>query len=247
VNAIKKLNDEAGVWWRGEEYVERVLKNYFEELFLSSNPINIEATCQVVNGKLSNEHKSWYDWTTQENILRRQSTKCIPLKPPIQMASQLCSIKPIDIVGEDFQNIGLGILNNNGQTHDINKTFLVLIAKGKNPLLSLCNVIMKIVTKVIDNRLKQTLNDVIDIEQSAFVKGMLTIDIALIAMQCFHWLKKKIKGKKGVMALKLDMSKAYERIEQSFVKQTLSLWAPKEDGGADFCIFTVTYQILRNG
>jgi hypothetical protein len=61
------------------------------------------------------------------------------------------------IVGEDVQNLALGILNN-GQTQDINKTFLVLISKGKNPsslkdfrLVSLCNVIMKIVTKVIAN------------------------------------------------------------------------------------------------
>ncbi|MCI14768.1 ribonuclease H protein, partial [Trifolium medium] len=160
------------------------------------------------------------------------------------------------IVGDDVQNLVLGILNNNGQTPDINKTFLVLIPKGKNPSsqkdfrpISLCNVIMKIVTKVIANRLKHTLNDVIDIEQSAFVKGRLITDNALIAMECFHWLKKKRKGKKGVMALKLDMSKAYDRIEWPFVKQTLtSMGYPQKMVELIFrCISTVTYQILING
>jgi cytochrome c-type biogenesis protein CcmE len=56
---------------------------------------------------------------------------------------------------------------------------------------------MKIVTKVIANKLKATLPDVIDVEQSVFVQGRLITDNALIAMECFHWLKKKKKGKKG--------------------------------------------------
>ncbi|XP_058746986.1 uncharacterized protein LOC131619968 [Vicia villosa] len=56
--------------------------------------------------------------------------------------------------------------------------------------------------------LSLVLPDVIDEEQSAFVQGRLIMDNALIAMECFHWMKKKIKGKRGVMTLKLDMSKA---------------------------------------
>jgi hypothetical protein len=147
-------------------------------------------------------------------------------------------------------------LKQNGDPHDINKTYLVLIPKGKNSsspkdfrLISLCNVVMKIVTKVIANRLKATLPDVIDIEQSAFVQGRLITDNALIAMECFHWLKKKRKGKNGVMALKLDMSKAYDRIEWSFVNQVLiSMGYPiKLVELIMRCISSVTYQIIING
>jgi hypothetical protein len=108
---------------------------------------------------------------------------------------------------------------------------------------------MKIVTKVIANRLKATLVDVIDIEQSAFVKGRLITDNALIAMECFHWLKKKRKGKKGVMALKLDMSKAYDRVEWQFVHQVLiSMGYPRKMADLIFrCISSVSFQILING
>lgn len=114
----------------------------------------------------------------------------------------------------------LGILNEGKSPEHINNTFIALIPKCKNPTspkqfrpISLCNVAMKIVTKTIANRIKSILPDVVDEEQSAFVKGRLITDNALIAMECFDWMKKKVKGKKWTMALKLDMAKAYDRME----------------------------------
>lgn len=74
-------------------------------------------------------------------------------------------------------------------------------------------MIMNLVTKVIANRLKKVLPDIIDEEQSAFMSGTPITDNALIALEFFHLMKKKKKGKKGVMALKLDMSKVYDKIE----------------------------------
>jgi len=45
------------------------------------------------------------------------------------------------------------------------------------------------------------------------VPGCLIIDNALIAFEIFHDLRRKTKGKKGECALKLNMSKAYNRVE----------------------------------
>lgn len=80
------------------------------------------------------------------------------------------------IVSPEVQEMVLNILNNNASPAEVNKTFLVLIPKGKNPYspkdyrpISLCNVVMKIITKVVANRIKHTLPDVVDVEQSAFV------------------------------------------------------------------------------
>lgn len=73
-------------------------------------------------------------------------------------------------------------------------------------------MVIKIATKAIANRIKCLLPDIVDEEQSAFVKGRLITDNALIAIECFHWLKKKTKRKKGMMALKLDMAKASSRL-----------------------------------
>jgi len=149
-----------------------------------------------------------------------------------------------------------GILNNQESPEKINKTFIVLIPKGKDPKspkdyrpISLCNVSMKIVTKVIANRIKSILPDVIDAEQSGFVEGRLITDNGLIAMECFHWLKKKRKGKKGMMAVKLDMSKAYDRIEWPFVQGVLTAMGFPICMVSVImrCISSVSYQILING
>jgi hypothetical protein len=257
VNSIKKIKDEDGVWWRGDEHVERVFINYFDDLFSTSNPSNIVETCEVVKNKLSDTHKAWCEMDYSSEEVKEAIHQMHPLKAlgPDGLPA-LFFQKYWHIVGEEVQLLVLNILNFNGEPHDINKTFLVLIPKCKNPSspkdfrpISLCNVVMKIVTKVIANRLKATLSDVIDIEQSAFVQGRLITDNALIAMECFHWLKKKRKGKKGVMALKLDMSKAYDRVEWPFVYQTLiSMGYPIKMADLILrCISSVTYQILING
>lgn len=108
---------------------------------------------------------------------------------------------------------------------------------------------MKLVTKTIANRLKRVLLEVIDEEQSAFVKDMLITDNTLIPTECFRWLKKKVTGKKGKMEIKLDMSKVCDRIEWEFVTGSLeSIGFPIQMIQLiKRCISTVSYQILLNG
>ncbi|XP_016694494.1 uncharacterized protein [Gossypium hirsutum] len=70
---------------------------------------------------------------------------------------------------------------------------------------------------MVANRFQKVLEDCIDSSQSAFLPGRLISNNVLPAYEILHTFGQKRNGKKGLMTLKLDMSKAYDRVEWGFV------------------------------
>lgn len=101
----------------------------------------------------------------------------------------------------------------------------------------------------ITNRMRAILRSIIDDSQSAFVPKRLITDNILLAHELMHFLKRKKKGKNAYTAMKLDMYKAYDRIEWGFVQKILiTLGFPvKWTNLVMECISTVTYSIQING
>lgn len=98
-----------------------------------------------------------------------------------------------DTIRKDVYKFVLHILNQGGSLKCINDTFITIVPKIKEPKkvsdfrpISICNVIYKIVTKVLANILKIVLPNIISINQSAFELGKLITDNILVAYETLH-------------------------------------------------------------
>lgn len=161
-----------------------------------------------------------------------------------------------DVVGEKLTREVLHILRGGPMPEGWNDTIISLIPKVDRPEkvtdlrpISLCNVIYKVVSKVLSNRLRQVLSEIITPNQSAFVPGRLVSDNILIAYELTHYLLNKREGKQRFAAIKLDMSKAYDRVEWCFLIAMMCKMG-FDDSWINLimkCVSSVRYQVKVNG
>ena len=97
--------------------------------------------------------------------------------------------------------------------------------------------------------MKRILAEIIDELQSAFVPGRLITDNVLVAFETMHCIDGRKKGKEALMALKLDMSKAYDRVEWKYLELIMRKLGFHEKWISlmMMCITTVSYSVLING
>lgn len=112
------------------------------------------------------------------------------------------------MIGDQLKQEVLAVLNEGPLPEGWDDTIIVMIPKTNTPQMlkdlrpiSLCNVLYKLISNVLSNRLKKVLLNMISSSQSTFVPGRLITDNVLRAYELVHHLNSKKKG-----ALKLPLS-----------------------------------------
>jgi hypothetical protein len=257
MNHIKKLRREDGVVVEEEEAMKEVASNYFSTLFTSSTGSRMNELLEYIQPRVTEEMNDMLgkDFTSQEVVEALESIGDLKA-PGLDGMHSLFYKKFWDVVGEKVMDEVLNVLNGGDMPPEWNETCIVLIPKTQDPEsmkdlhpISLCNVVYKLVSKILANRLKLVLDEIISPNQSAFVPGRLITDNILLAYECIHYMKSKKKGRDAYAAVKLDMSKAYDRVEWSFLEQVMRKmgFADKWVDTIMLCISTVRYQVKFNG
>ncbi|KAL0439752.1 UNVERIFIED_CONTAM: hypothetical protein Slati_2458200 [Sesamum latifolium] len=255
-NSISKLQNEEGDWCSSLEGIRQIISSYFHTLFQTSNP-SAEAIDGILRGmprKVSNELNETLLQPFSPDEVRHALFQMYPYKSSGRDGMSLVFYQKYwHIVGPKITSFVLEFLNHGRLDSRFNYTYIVLIPKCDSPetmshlcLISLCNIFYKIASKMLANRLKLSLHSIISESQSAFIPGRLISDNVLVAYELNHYLAHKTWGSVGHATLKLDLSKAYDRVEWSFLESVLAKigFHPRFIFLIHLCVSTVSYSFL---
>jgi len=256
-NRLLSIQDSDGSDIYGNGNIAAKAEKYFGELFSSSNHRDLTAILQHIQLVVSPATNELLltDITTKE--IRSALFAIGATRAPGPYGFTVSFYRQYwDIVGPEITKEVKKIFETGQMETPWNHTNLCLIPKIEHPKtmkdfrpISLCNVLYKIISKILVQRLKAVLSSVVSENQAAFIPGRHITDNVFIAHEVFHSLRVKKRCANEYMAVKTDISKAYDRIEWSFLEEVL-----KKKGFATRwiqwimdCVRSVSFSVLING
>lgn len=255
-NRITVIENAAGVPVFEEAQIAEAISEYFSSIFTSTNPHAADLVLQAIAPCISE--------ATNQKLISAPTTQKIkdamfsihPNKAPGPDGFSASFFQSNwDIIGPaETMEIQEFFTSGNLPT-SINTTHIRVISKITGPKavmdympIALCNVYYKVISKILSIRLKPVLQEVISENQSVFVPGRAISDNVLITHEMLHYLKNLGATIHCSMAVKTDISKAYDRLEWTFIREVLG----RMGFHLDFihwkmeCITTVSYSFLIN-
>lgn len=228
-NRITKLKKPGGVWAETEESIEHVATEYFQTLFNSSEAGEFEEALRYITVKVTPDMNEMLTRTPTDGEIKKAIDSINPDKAPgPDGMTSLFYHRFWEITAKEIIAMVKNFFVSSTLDPRLNQTNICLIPKTERPQdmavfrpISLCNVSYKIISKILCSRLKILLPKLISETQSAFVAKQLITDNILLAQEAFHALRTNLMCKAKFVAIKTDMSKAYDRVEWNFLEALL--------------------------
>ncbi|XP_019085582.1 PREDICTED: uncharacterized protein LOC109126472 [Camelina sativa] len=230
-NNIKEIQCEDGRSVHTQEHIKLEAEQYFTN-FLNFTPADYvdwstQELAQILNYKCDENDKSLLTReVTREEIKRVLFAMPVNKSPGPDGFNVEFFKESWSIVGDDCVVAVQSFFQNGFLPKGVNSTILALIPKKKDAQtmkdyrpISCCNVLYKIISKILANRLKLILPKFISPNQSAFVKDRLLMENLLLATELVKDYHKDSVSPR--CAMKIDISKAFDSVQWSFLINTL--------------------------
>ncbi|XP_062013995.1 uncharacterized protein LOC133730414 [Rosa rugosa] len=257
VNRINGILGEDNRWRSNVEEIGNVFVSYFRNLFTTGGGVMNEQIFETVHSRVPAELMDQLNQPFTSGEIEAALKSMNPTKSPGPDGLPAVFYQKFwGIVGQDVLDVCLNFLNGNGTVAEINNSLITLIPKVQEPKkvteyrpISLCNVLYKLISKTLANRLKCVLPEVISETQSAFVSQRLIHDNTTAAFEIIHCLKRRGKKSRQKVAVKLDMAKAYDRVEWDFLRRMMEVmgFPGRFISLIMDCVQTVSYSVLLHG
>ncbi|KAM6546692.1 hypothetical protein CsatB_027428 [Cannabis sativa] len=255
-NSIWAVKDKEGNIWREKKQIASTINSHFLDLYSSMQPCTPEGLEDLFDHKISSSANDDLSKVPSNEEIREAVFCLHPLKAPGPDSFSGCFYRKYwDVVGLNLCATVKEFFSSGVMDSKLNSSFICLIPKVEFPLsmdqfrpISLCNFTYKIIAKILSNRLRPLMNDLVSPFQSAFIPGRWIAESSILTQEIIHKIRHK-KGFGGLMALKLDMHKAYDKMEWSFLGKVLSAngFSDKSRKLVMSCVSSVSYSVLLNG
>lgn len=255
-NKILKLLDEDGLWHDKEDDIAGIFLNFYKHLFSSSSPGENEDILEFARSVITEDDNVLLSKPVNDSEVKEAAFQLGGMKAPGPDGfSGIFYHSSWDVIGKEVTAMVKDFFDLGTDLAAINGTNIVLVPKVEAASvnhfrpISLCNFSYKVISKIIVNRMKPLLPKCISPNQRTFVPGRLIQDNLMVAHEAFHHLKTKKSGRRYEMAIKVDMNKAYDRVEWSFVRKVLLKmgFCLKWVDNIMRCVSSVHYSLLLSG
>eukprot|EP00253_Pinus_taeda_P008941 PITA_08941 len=256
-NTIWKLRDPDGSEASSFEDLSRMGKRHFQNLFTAQGGITLAEIIRTAQSFPrfvdEEEAENLMEVVTKEEVEHVLKSMAKDKSPgPDGWTSELFN-HFFELIGDELTEVVNESRRKGEMYSPFNATFIALIPKKEDPdsfedfrPISLCNCVYKIIAKIIAMRLKPILSKNISSEQFGFLDGRQIHEAIGVAQETIHSIKQKIK--KGAV-IKIDLSKAYDRICWTYLRMMLTHLGFKVDfiNWIMGCVSSVSFAVLING
>lgn len=228
-NQILRLKAANGDWKVTDDGIDQEIASYFSSIFHDDGPRDMASVLAYVPHSVTEEMNTLLIGPVGDHEIKATAFQMGALKAPGSDGFPgLFFQKFWEVIQGDTCAAIKSFFSGNYVLKKLNHTNIVLVPKVPHPEtlpqfrpISLCNFSVKIISKVMANRLKKILNEIVSPHQSAFVPGRQIQDNIVVAHEAFHFLKGHRRGKHSYAAIKLDLSKAYDRVQWDFLAEVM--------------------------